>query len=64
VQIANAERNTYCDGKVRIISSINQKTALKEYYTTNIDLKERVCFTHLRRVDDLLTDEYQATLLP
>jgi|LauGreDrversion4_2_1035121.scaffolds.fasta_scaffold470089_1 hypothetical protein len=39
---------TLCNGKTRLVSSSTQKVILREYYTTNIDLAERVCFTHLR----------------
>ena len=42
-----------CNGKTRLLSNSTQKVIINEYYTTNISLNERVCFTHLRQPDYL-----------
>ena len=49
----NQNQYNLCNGTTRLVSSNTQKVILKEYYTTKIDLSERVCFTHLRQPDYL-----------
>jgi len=37
-----------CNGLVKIVSSSKSKALVSQFYSTEVELKDRVCFSHLR----------------